>query len=39
MFEQGEEDSREPTRAPDTLRFHSAHVLMIVKLFEEFIES
>jgi hypothetical protein len=37
MFQNG--DVGRETRAPDTLRYYHAHVLMIVKLFEEFTEA
>jgi hypothetical protein len=37
MFQEG--DAGTETRAPDTLRYYCAHVLMIVKLFEEFTEA
>ena len=37
VFEKG--NSGEFTRAPDTLQFYSAHIFMIVKLFEEFTEA
>lgn len=37
MFQK--EDDGTETRAVDTLRFYGAHVLMIVKLFEEFTEA
>jgi hypothetical protein len=37
MFQKG--DAGTETRAVDTLRYYCAHLLMIVKLFEEFTES
>jgi hypothetical protein len=37
MFQEG--DAGTETRAVDTLRYYCAHVLMIVKLFEEFTEA
>jgi hypothetical protein len=37
MFQNG--DVGTETRAPDTLRYYCAHVLMVVKLFEEFTEG